>query len=467
MNSKVTMWRPNDDVEIKRLQMSKALNASSAIDVQSPRDRSLFDYQVAGVEYALFTPRTLFADPPGVGKTIQSIGFINTKSLERILIICPASLTSVWARELKSWLRNTLRVDTYNPKTFDAKNPPDVLIVSYHWVSYIGAVREIIQRFPKYELCIIDECHFLKNPESLRTKHVLAANGLAKRAEFVHALSGTPLVNRPIELYPLIKSLCPQAIGDMNQFEFGIHFCGGFKSPWGWDFTGASNLKILGMKLRSHFMIRRKKEDVLTQLPDKFTPTLIYLDVSNKKSLVSKMEVFDDDYVIKRAPTADFEEISAIRHELGVSKIKAAAEYIKTQLEAGHEKILVFAHHKDVIEGIDKELEDYRVLKYVGGMSSKEKQDVVDTFQNDPDARIFLGSITAAGVGLTLTAASYVIFVEFSWVPGENEQCIDRLHRIGQRNGVMTDYLVVEDTLDERVLKYLLEKQRTIKEVFE
>lgn len=459
MNVDATKFKINDESQRARLKLSRAVD--SDLIIYGRNERKLFPYQNASVEYALSCKdATLFADPPGVGKTIQAIGYINFKRIRKTLIVCPATLVFNWMEELYKWLQADLKISIYHPNSF-AKDT-DILIASYYWFSNTNKAREVVSRF-KYDHIIIDEVHYLKNDKAQRTKILLANNGVAKRASTIHALSGTPIVNRPIELYPIVKALSPESINNMNKFEYGIHFCGGKKTHFGWDFTGASRLPLLGQMLRSNFMIRRKKEDVLKQLPVKFQPMIIYLkENSDSKSAVNSLSVFDNDLKTNKYEAIDFTKMSSARKELGVSKTKSAIEYIKEQLESGHEKIIVFAHHSEVIKILEKGLESYGVVTLTGKMDAGKKQHSVNSFQNDKNKRIFIGSVEAAGTGITLTAASYVIFVEFSYVPGVNEQCEDRASRIGQTKGVMIEYLVFKESLEERILEILIEKRENI-----
>lgn len=449
-----------------RLALSRATN--SIFPVPVPEGLECFGYQKAGVEYATTARNILFADPPGVGKTIQSIGFMNYAKINRVLILCPASLTHNWKRELERWRTEPAAIEIFHPKKFDPRARHEIVIMSYAFAANAEAVKKILA-WGKYNLCVLDECQYLKNSQARRTKFVLARNGIVSKAARVHALSGTPIVNRPLEIYPIVARLCPEAIDHMSAFEFGLKYCAGFKSEWGWDFTGASNLAELGQRLRTHFMVRRKKEDVLPQLPRKFPPNLVYLDVDGEaKRLVKRMAAFDAEAVAGKVVSVDFEELSTLRREIGVAKIPAALTYIKTQLDSGHQKIIVFAHHKEVMDGLAAGLLDYGVAMISGDVTSGAKrQEAIDRFQNEKGIRIFLASVTAAGVGITLTAASYVIFSEFSWISGENDQAIDRAHRIGQVNGVVTDYLVYENSLDERMLKLLWKKSQVIAEAME
>jgi SWI/SNF-related matrix-associated actin-dependent regulator 1 of chromatin subfamily A len=134
-------------------------------------------------------------------------------------------------------------------------------------------------------------------------------------------------------------------------------------------------------------------------------------------------------------------------------------------VEYGHDKILIFAHHRDVIEALTVGLKDFGAKNIMGGTPMDERQKIIDEFQNDFGIKTLILSIEAAGVGITLTAASYVIFAEFSYVPGVNEQAVDRTHRIGQTRGVITEYLTHEKSLDERILKKLLDKKKIIEDI--
>lgn len=443
----------------EKLILSRAI--ACAENFPSPQGKDYFPFQKAGIKFALGCRNTLITDPMGVGKTIQAIGVMNAKDESSVLIICPSSIVYNWKRELEDWHLRDLSIEIFHPKTFKGKS--DVLIMGYFWASKLEAVKQVLKN-GRYSICVIDEFHFLKNPESKRTKYVLAKNGLQSKAKNVIALSGTPIVNRPIELYPVIKSLCPEAIDNMTYFEFGVHYCDGFKNNFGWDFNGASNLKELSDRLRSHCMIRRPKEEILKDLPPKFS-NLVYLEpTKDAGDLIQQMKTYEPSVKIGKLHDLEFDQISTARRELGEEKVDQAIEYIKTQIESGREKILIFAHHKSVIAKLECLSKYGGLLKIVGDTPAKEREEIKQKFQTDPNYKFLLLSITTA-IGMTLTAASYGVFVEFSWVPGENDQAGDRMHRHGQLDNVILDYLVFEGSLDELILKQLLKKTKTIKEI--
>lgn len=455
------MAKPLSAQERKLYELSKA--TESKFGVPAPEGKSFLPFQKAGVEYIVSTPNTLLADEPGLGKTIQCAGAINVLGPGRGFILCPASLQLNWKRELDAWLWPRRTSKLFHP-TFDMSGA-DFWIISYYWASQPGVVSAL--RNERFDFGGIDESHYLKDLKAKRTKYTLAKNGLLQNTKKVVAMTGTAIVNRPIELYPITARLAPHLIGGMSKFSFGLKYCNGWQSPWGWDFTGASNLPELGMRLRSGFMIRRKKAMVLKDLPAKFINVVFLEQSKGAGRVISKMASYETpgeliDYSIA------FTELSEARRELGEEKVKPAADYILTQLDAGHEKIFVVAHHRSVIAGLEDALAKKKigVTKLVGDMTVKEKQESVDRFQTDKSVRVMLGS-SAAREGHTLTAASYVILVEFSWVPGENEQIMDRVHRIGQTENVLVDFLVFEGSLDEKVLKYNLEKTKNTREFYE
>ena len=316
------------------------------------------------------------------------------------------------------------------------------------------------------ELLICDESHYLKNPKAGRTKAILGDGALMKCAKEVVFISGTQMLNRPIELYGIVDAAAPQAIGFRNWFEYAKDFCGAYHDGFGWNVDGASNQKELGQRLRAYLMVRRRKEKVLPQLPDK-EARIVFLDPNPaSKKAAKKMAKFSlDEIDANGGNSLGFEGLSEARRELGEAKVPSAIKYLKERLESDDEKIIVFAHHKDVIKGLEEGLSAYGVVSIKGTTSKEKRHANVKAFQNDPNVRVFVGSITAAGVGLTLTAASYVAFVEASWVPGENQQAFDRLHRIGQENFVLGEFLTFAGTLDEKILRSHINKNKVIREV--
>lgn len=370
----------------------------------------------------------------------------------------------------------------------------DITIINYDVV----ARHETTLRAVAWDAIIIDEMHYLKNVEAKRTKAIVghpakkptaqkpaieAKPGIAGRR--ILGLTGTPIPNRPIEGWPIFHYLAP---GEFNSFwSYARRFCGASESAYGWDLTGSSNLGDLQEKLRASCMVRRLKKDVLKELPAK-RRAVIELAANGassfiaaereawdrKEALLCELRVAvelakasDDpaDYTeavrnLKEAARVAFTEIARLRHDTAVAKIPYVVEHIHNVIEDGS-KVVVFAHHHDVIKALREEFGPKAVAVY-GEIAMAERQQAVDLFQDDPHVQIFIGGILAAGVGLTLTAASHVVFAELDWVPGNVTQAEDRCHRIGQIEMVLVEHLVLEGSLDARMASILVEKQEVI-----
>lgn len=450
----------------KRIEESYA--TCSDLVIPAPIDKEYLPYQKAGIEFVVYNPfiHALIADEPGLGKTVQTIGVFNYRPGFPILIVCPASLLTNWKRHIEEWsiIKMDIQIITSGR---DELRDCHCYIISFNLTTNKTLLDKLLQK--RFYYLVFDEVHYLKNSSSRRTRSAFGLRdkgGLISVSNYVIALTGTPAPNRPIELYNLIRALCPEALTKngvvMSEETYGFKYCGGSYDERGRpQFRGASNMKELGGRLRSTFMIRRKKEHVLKDLPEKRF-VITYLNSNNEvDGLVDRMSEFKLSEISSNNVAVSYEGLSEMRRELGVLKAPIAAEYIKTRLES-HQKIIVFAHHKDVFEILEDELSEYDYVKLVGSTPKKERQLLVDRFQNDKDCRLFLAS-GAAREGLTLTAASYVIFVEADWVPGNNEQAVDRVHRIGQKEKVLGEFLVFENSLDEKVLRSHLTKERNLK----
>jgi SWI/SNF-related matrix-associated actin-dependent regulator 1 of chromatin subfamily A len=416
----------------------------------------LFEYQNAGVDEMMFRRNVLLADEQGLGKTLQVITYASIiPQLTKTIIICPASLKLNWAREFKKWAD----MDTFVVRTGKDRFPKDAstIIVNYDLLKS-KLINDQLIAF-KATLLVCDEAHYLKNAKTQRTK---AVGKLARVVPKKIFLTGTPLLNRPVELYPLIKMLAPHALTPYQDYRnYAYRFCNAYNSKWGLDVSGNSNVEELGVRLRATCMVRRLKKDVMKQLPDK-TIQLIPFELCKKtEKIIEREEWFFIEDLKKYPERGSMGELAQIRHELAVAKIDESARYI-TDLLHSIDKVVIFAHHYDVINGIKDKLQEFNPVVITGKHVMKNRQKAVDDFQTKEDVRVFIGQIQAAGTGLTLTAASTVVFAETSWVPGEINQAIDRCHRIGQKDNVTAKFLVVEKSLDETMLKTIFDKEKTI-----
>lgn len=464
------------------IQASKAVDAN--IDIPAPDGLSYLPFQKAGIAFAASRTATLIADEMGLGKTIQAIGSINADAeIKKVLVICPASLRLNWQRELRRWLTRPLSISITNGTIADT----DIVIINY----------DILKKHSEYihsqewDLLITDECHYLKNPKTLRTQQVFGGKDLpAIKAKKKIFLTGTPIVNRPIELWPLVHSLDPAGLGG-NWIGYAKRYCDGHQTRYGWEVKGASNLDELQDKLRSSIMVRRLKKDVLTELPAK-RRQVIELPANGCGNAVKvEIEIFEKHekimaelkIAVELAKASDspdayqqaidrlrdagriaFTEISKLRHSTALAKVPAVIEHLKDATDGA--KVVVFAHHHDVIDAIAAEF-GLACVTLTGDTNMIDRQKAVDRFQTDPACTLFVGSITAAGVGITLTAASHVVFSELTWRPGDLCQAEDRCHRIGQVNSVLVQHIVLDGSIDATMAKTLIEKQEIIEKALD
>lgn len=385
-----------------------------------------------------------------------------------IIVICPAVVKLNWKREMERWLDKSHEVSiqvlegrssVINPKS-------NVLIMNYDLLTSKGIFLQLIKMH--FDVGIFDEAHYMKNPEAKRTMAVLLRGGVASRCGYVWFLTGTPVLNRPVELYPILKAAAPECLGKYDSFSsFATRYCDAYWDGFQLVAKGASNVEELSLALNSGFMLRRLKKDVLKELPDKqFQMISIPAKDAKTKALVKKEFTFSQGDARYGGVSAGGAEIAVLRHELALSKVDTCFEHIMNVLEET-QKVVVFAYHKDVIAALYNKCfaGGFKPRVITGDTTMKDRQENVDTFQNDKNCRVFIGQIQAAGVGITLTAASHVIFVESSWVPGEVDQATDRCHRIGQKDSVLVQFLVIAESLEEHMIRTMIDKKQTIRRI--
>ena len=468
----------------EKIEASRATSAD--IELPAPEGMEYLPFQKAGIAYALDRPSTLIADEMGLGKTVESLGVINaTPDAKKILIICPASLRLNWKQEAEKWLTRPLNICVVSPKSPPSADD-DIVIINYD----VLRKHTDLLRSRTWDMMIVDECHYLKNPKAQRTKAVLGD----KKADLAPIeatrklfLTGTPIVNRPIEIQAVLGAIAPDAYG--NFFQFAKRYAGAYRSPYGWDFSGATNLDELQDGLRSRCMVRRLKADVLAELPAK-RRSVIEIPANGKskvvnaemkaaaqheerlaelKAAVELAKTSDDPAVYEQAVNrlraetqVIFTEISELRKATAIAKAPLVAAHVAEIVEETGNKVVVFAHHHEVIDLLCDELAECGIVKLDGRDSMESRNTSVELFQSDDSVKVFIGGIHAAGVGLTLTASAHVVFAELDWVPGNMSQCEDRCHRIGQADQVLIQHLVLEGSIDANMAKAIVEKQAVI-----
>jgi SWI/SNF-related matrix-associated actin-dependent regulator 1 of chromatin subfamily A len=427
--------------------------------------RPLYPFQNLGVEFLTQAKgRAILADGMGLGKTSQAIAYAAHEGFSRILVICPASVKYAWDNEIKKWTHLSSVVIDSKSKPEDIENArAHVVIINY----------DILKKFTETltkclpELIICDESHVLKNRTAKRSKLVKALVGKAPHVLF---LSGTPFLNRPEELFTTLNMLDERAWPDY--YAYTRQFCAGRKGHWGWEAKGATNQEELRNRISKYF-IRRLKEDVLKELPPKvYSTTPVELSSDFRKLYDDAEEEFftylreqKGDEAAERAVNAEaVVKLSELRQITSMGKVEAAKELIESVVDSG-EKIVVFSCYNEPLNVLHRMFPDSVLM--TGATSSVERQTAVDKFQNDPGTKIFFGGLKAAGVGITLTAGTNVLFLDLSFVPADHTQGADRCHRIGTTKTVNVIQLYARGTLDADMVAVLKGKQDTFNYLFD
>ena len=429
-------------------------------EIKLDLDRSpLYDYQRLAVDFIHKNEGTcLIADDMGLGKTIEALWYAREADANPLLIISPASVVYKWHREVQTWTGWDVEVvPGYKSKIPHSR----VLIMSYNVMTYrIKHDKDFQERC--FSLVIFDESHNLKNKDADRT---LAAHRIiADRRLF---LSGTPILNRPIELFTTLNMINPSEW--MNYWSFAAKYCdmqnkvvyhGGRQHTFK-DVSGSSNIEELKNRIEP-IMLRRLKRDVAKELPE-LTRVEVPVQMSGKAEYNKAKSAFLT-WIAENGkditPNA-LSKLNVLRQLIGHGKVDAAVELAQEALDSDpHRKVVIYAHHKDVVEKIHKALVDYGCGTIVGDNSSADREHTMLAFQNKQLPRVLVIS-SAGGEGIDLFAADVIIFAEREWNGGKEEQAEGRLHRQGQKNQVMAYYLVALGTIDE-VIAHLIEEKREI-----
>lgn len=443
-------------------------------DIPCPPGLAYLPYQRGGIAYARGKAGVLIADQPGLGKTIQAIGILNDEPVKTVLIICPASIKENWRREVDKWLNYYLPVHVVEKAAHPLPGKIGVLIVNYDIVAKLRPRLDLVE----WDMLVCDESHLLKTVTTLRAKAVLGRDGKGGiRAGKRIFLTGTPAESRPAELFSVCHALRPDLFP--SWLDFAFRYCGAYQSKYGLDARGATRVGELQAILRENFMVRRKKEDVLKDLPPKVRVRVtLPCDAKLRATVDAELAAYQRERALienlkqrgasveavalaKNAAQARMRDLRVATSE---GKMPMALEFIRNA--AAQEKVVVFAKHHAVLDVLRKEFGE-RAVCISGKTPTHERMALVDKFQSDPDVAVFIGQIDAAGVGLTLTASSHVIFVEYDWRPGVLEQASDRCHRIGQTDSVTCSYLVIEKSLDDVMLSSINKKRDTLHETLD
>lgn len=440
-----------------------------------------YPYQIeVQKEIEKFEGRALLALDPGLGKTPVSLQYLaNHPEIKHAVVICPSSLKYNWRREAKIHFDISSQIlEGRDP--YKINHNKRLIILNYDILtqhkkkgkknkkdSWVDALLDMC-----LELAIFDESQALINDRSNRT---IACRMLCQEISHILALSGTPIVSKPVELFPIVNMLRP----DVEMFStFGKYtkrYCAPKRTHWGWDFSGSSNLPELNQLLNKEVMIRREKTKVLHDLPAK-RRIIVPLEIDNYKEykeaeddFIKWLKQYDPVKAKRSAKAVALTRIGGLKRLAGKLKLRQAIDWVDTYIQGTHKKILLFAVHRSII----KELAEHYKGKCVvvdGSVKGKHRDDAFEKFKKDKKTTVFIGNIDAAGTGWSAKGASATAFIELAWTPARHIQAEDRtwgLNRGIEGQETEAYYLVAEDTIEIKLCEVLQKKQKTIAAVLD
>jgi len=432
----------------------------------------LEQYQIEGAAFLAANYRASIFDEPGLGKTAQAIRARELIKPDRTLVICPAGVRQVWPYQFSLWGRDNARVVKAG-SVFDMvawqRGKIDVLVVSYEQA--VGWAGDLASDF--FGALIIDESHYLKNPEAKRTKVVVGekgdgVGGIAGFASRVWCLTGTPIKNDPADLW------VPMRLSGQTKLEFTAFQKRFFKQRVG-TFSVSNSVRPealpeLQAMIRS-MSLMRTFDDVGETLPP------IRLDVlpvdGDSRQVVEYLRQYPglSERIIQsieaegRLTFEDSTHIATLRALIAEAKAPGYARLVTEELKSGTiDKLVIMAHHRKAIQIVADHLNQHgiRAETIVGGTSERQRELTVRSFQDDPrGVRVIVGNIVAAGTGLTMTAACRLDMLESSWTPADNVQAVRRVRRKGQKRPTFARFVMLNNSFDDSVAKIVTRKANT------
>lgn len=423
--------------------------------------KGLYPFQVEGVSFLESVKgRGLIADEPGLGKTIEAIGWLSLHpELCPVLVICPGAVKPYWARSIRNWLKTkSVEVKWGETIALDNCRVADFVVINYdilrHWINWVKMDLD-----PR--VIILDEIHYIKNRSAYRTQ---AVQRISKGVRNIIGLSGTPILNRPDDLHNPVSLIRPGLLPPW--WDFAMRYCKPKFNGFGWDFTGATNTEELKEILERTVMLRRLKIEVMKDLPPKTRAVVpMRMDKGNTyKQAEDDFVQWVEDNDPKGENPALKMEVEALKQIAVHAKLNSVIDWVKDFLSTG-EKLVLFCTHR-AVASILMEAFGPVAVRFTGETSPKRRELAIEKFQTPGGkTRLFVANILAGGVGITLTEASNTAFVELDWTPAMHDQAEDRVHRIGQTKPVTAWYLLAEDTIEERIAKVLDKKRKIINSV--
>jgi SWI/SNF-related matrix-associated actin-dependent regulator 1 of chromatin subfamily A len=456
-----------------------------------------YKYQLVGASFLAGKDQVLLADEMGLGKTAQVVLAADLINAENILIICPANVRINWSREFPRFSDTARRITVL--MTGADKVPAGGTVVCSYDLLNRQRILDGLKRV-RWDVLCIDEVHYLKTRTARRTRIIYGwgnAHGLITQARRVWRLTGTPAPNNYSELYPHLLSA---GLIRQSYWDFVSEYCVGFESTYGFKITGHKNVPKL-KKLLGEIMLRRKKDDELD------LPPIRYHQIPIEGAAVDLRSVFFEQLLAGQSEDELRREIGSLEERLraslsliqdrpgqhennaaddrvgmlssmaphmatyrryvGMAKIPVICDIIADELASDPGlKIVLFGVHQMVIDFARRRLADFGPVTLYGATPQKKRQHNIDRFENFRSCRVFIGNIQAAGVGISLTAASEVVIAEPDWVPGNISQAVMRCHRIGQKRPVRVRYFTLAGSLDEDIVRVVRLKATELARLF-
>lgn len=445
-----------------------------------PADQELWPFQKCNLEYALQRKNTLIGDQPGLGKTPTAICFANEIRAKRSLVIVPASIRVQWVKKIREWttLRWPYCIHPILVGRHGVHPTAEWTVVSYD-LARTEAIGKALSK-GHYDLLILDEAHYLKTPDSRRTRAVFGGGhdrifeDFASRSERILALTGTPLPNRPREAYTLARGLCWDSIDWQSEDHFRERYNPSMQMEKFDPISGKTKIYTdersgrhgeLQNRMRANFMTRHLKREVMPQLKMPIYD-IIQLEetAAVKQALKAESLLQIDPENLEGADFSAMGDIATARRMMGVALAPQVADYIDMLIDGGEEKLVVFAYHHQVLDILQAAWEKHGVIRVDGNTSAARKTKSVETFQTDQRIQIFLGQILACGTGTDglQKVSCHALIAEADWTPGNNEQAFDRLDRGGQNRTVQGDIFCAPGSFAEKILATALRKGHTV-----
>ena len=443
------------DIWLPKVALQKNRQREVNIDYEKYSHRPPLSHQKEAIEKLVGNDKYILADDMGLGKTTSTVIASLESDIEKVLIICPASLKINWQREIENYTDKEISI--IEGKKWE---PADYTIINY----------DILKNFhdPKhpeksdilnygFDLIVMDEAHYIQNVKANRTKIV---NSIVKKVGRVWLLTGTPMTSRPMNYYNLLD-LVDSPVAD-NWMAYAIRYCAGYQFSVGakkvWNVTGSSNLEELRDRTKPQ-VLRRLKEDIL-DLPEKIiTPVHLRLKSKEYEKLMGEYYDWYNSSEDSNSLTIQFSKLMMVRQVIAEGKIKDTIELAQNIIDQG-KKVIIFTNFTNTLNQIADHF-GKSAVRLDGKMSKPQRQHSVDEFQNNEKITVFVGNLKAAGVGITLTAAEAVIMNDLSFVPSDHSQAEDRAYRYGQKFSVSVYYPIFENTI-EGVIYDILSKKKNI-----